>query len=413
MTDIQDRLRTAMHAAVDHEQALSGELINMVIQRHRRHTVRLACIAVLAALAVAVPAAITWHDRLGARGLEPPAHRPSKSLPTKMSGLPMPAGTNVQLLVSAGNGAAWYSTAPRQAKPVTALPASNAGYQFNPVYGGWIAWSNDTASSSCPLHGVDACAGRPNQFFYIADGSLTATRVGAGFWADGVVASSRPGAVWLATYPRVTAKLTGSGRAQLVSTTGRPLGPRYRLPPDYLLGTGVGSYLLLVNNLQQNLFILWDPRTGRILRHIDHLLATGPEQIAWSPNCQGCRVQILNVSTGTTVTPPIPGRNPAALAATFSDDGRLLAVQPPGRDIEVFDTASRTLTAIPGTALSSADWQNFGWQADSHRLVISAGPNNQPGPAQLAYWQPGDTHLRIATIHNLGEITNLQTGNIG
>jgi hypothetical protein len=56
---------------------------------------------------------------------------------------------------------------------------------------------------------------------------------------------------------------------------------------------------------------------------------------------------------------------------------------------------------------------NVGWQAGSHRLVVSAGPNNQPGPAQLAYWQPGDTHLRIATIQNPGEISQLQTGALG
>ena len=99
--------------------------------------------------------------------------------------------------------------------------------------------------------------------------------------------------------------------------------------------------------------------------------------------------------------------------AAFSDDGSLLAVQRPGQRIEVFDTATRTLTAIPGTALSSADWQNGGWQSGSHRLVIAAGPNNNPGPAQLAYWQPGATRLRIATIHNQAEISNLQTGNFG
>jgi hypothetical protein len=52
-------------------------------------------------------------------------------------------------------------------------------------------------------------------------------------------------------------------------------------------------------------------------------------------------------------------------------------------------------------------------QAGTHRLVIAAGPNTRPGPAQLAYWQPGDTRLRIATIQNLAEISNLQTGNIG
>jgi len=122
------------------------------------------------------------------------------------------------------------------------------------------------------------------------------------------------------------------------------------------------------------------------------------------------------------VTTPIPGRNPnalsatfndAALNATFSDDGRLLAVQQPGREIQVFDTATRTLTAIPGTALSGADWQNFGWQPGSHRLVISAGPNSTVGPAQLAYWQPADAALRVATVRNLREITELQTGQPG
>jgi hypothetical protein len=366
--------------------------------RRRRSAAR-AGVALVAALAVAIP--VYTAVRGG------PPGQPARPLATKMSGLPMPAGTNFQFLVSADNGAAWYSTATRRAEKVTGLPALSAGYQFWPAYGGWIARSNN-AEVQCAA--TNECAGPPKKFYFIADGSLTATRIGAGWW---VGASGSPGAVWLATYPRASAKLAGSGSAQLVSTTGRPLGHRYRLPANYSLVTGVGSDLLLETNGLQNLNILWDPRTGRVLRHFGNSLAFGPGQIAWIAGCPNCQVQIVNVSAGTTVTTPIPGRNPAAVNEAFSDDGRLLAVQSPGRDIEVFDTASRTLTAIPGTALSSADWQNFGWQAGSHRLVISAGPNNQAGPAQLAYWQPGDTHLHIATIHNLGEITNLQTGNIG
>src|SRR5262249_23016661 len=156
------------------------------------------------------------------------------------------------------------------------------------------------------------------EFYFIADGSLTATRIGAGFWA---AAASRPGAVWLATYPRASAKLTGAADAQLVSTTGRPLGPRYRLPAGYLpsnLGTGVGGSLLLDDNQQPNLLILWDPRTGRVLRHFDNVIATSPEQVALSSGCRSCRVQILNVSTGKTVTTPIPGRNAASLNGGFS-----------------------------------------------------------------------------------------------
>jgi hypothetical protein len=414
MTDIKG-LRAAMHAAVDNEQASADEMIRQVMRRHRRHRrhVALAGVAALIALAVAVPVAIAVHGALPGFGprpsLEHPTPRPHR-LPTKMTGLPMPAGTNFPLLVSAGNGAAWYSTAARQAQRIGGLPSSQGGYQFSGGYGGWIAVSNDTPSYPCP---PNVCAGRPKEFYFIADGSLTATRIGAGFAGEGVVPSSRSGAVWLTTYPRASAKLTGSATVQLVSTTGRPLGPRYRLPAGYLAGSPVGSYLLLYNYQQQNLAILWDPRTGRVLRHFDYDVPTGPEQIAWSLGCRNCRVQILNVSTGTTVTTPIPGRNPAAMSAVFSDDGRLLAVQLPGREIEVFDTGSRTLTAIPGTALSGADWQNFGWQAGSHRLVISAGPNSTTGPAQLAYWQPGDAALRVATVRNLREITELQTGQLG
>jgi hypothetical protein len=366
--------------------------------RQRRRAAR-AGVAVLAALAVAIP--VYTAVRGGSPG------QPTRPLAAKMTGLPMPAGTNFQLLVSAGDGAAWYSTAARRAEHISGLPRSQGGYQFFGGYGGWIAASNSTGAS-CTV--TNLCAGPPNEFYFIADGSLTATRIGAGFW---VAASNRSGAVWLATYPSATAKLSGSGYAQLVSTTGRPLGPRYRLPADYLLGSGVGSYLLLNIYQQNNLAILWDPRTGRVLRHVGNVIATGPEQIAWSPGCRACRVQILNVTTGTTVTTPIPGRNPASLNAAFSDDGSLLAVQQPGRQIQVYNTATRTLTAIPGTALSGADWQYFGWQAGGHRLVISAGPNSRPGPAQLAYWQPGATALRVGTVRNLREITELQTGQLG
>jgi len=226
MTDIEG-LRTAMHAAVDGEKASADELIRLVKRRHRRHTIRVACIAVLAVVAVAVPAGISLHDRLGAPSPVPQA-RPSRHLPTKMSGQPMPAGTNFRLLVSAGNGAAWYSTAARRAEHIGGLPRSQGGYQFLGVLGGWVAWSYNAASTVCTQG--NQCPGPPKEFYFIADGSLTATRIGAGY---AVAASSRRGAVWLVTYPRASTNFTGSATAQLVSTTGRPLGPPYRLPADY------------------------------------------------------------------------------------------------------------------------------------------------------------------------------------
>src|SRR5262245_4341318 len=385
-----------MHAAVDREEAAAGELIRLVRRRHRRHTARVG-VTVLAALAVAIPAAITLHGQGRADHPSQPRH-----LAPKLSGLPMPSGTDFRFLISDSSGAAWYSTATRGTEHIGGLPPSQGGYTFQRLYGGWSAVSTVTSSSPCPAF---VCAGRPGRFYFIADGSLTATRIGAGYLRDGVVPSNRPGAVWLATYPRATAKLTGSSTAQLVSTTGRPLSPRYRLPADYLLGRGIGSYLGLVNNEDHNLSVLWDPATGRVLRHFHNVIAAGPEQIAWSSGCRSCRVQILSVATGKTVTTPIAGGAPWSLNATFTDDGRLLAVQLPNRELAVFDTDSRTLTPIPGTALSGAEWLQFSWQHGGYRLVVIAGPENRLRPLQLAYWQPGDARLKVDTVRNLDEIT--------
>jgi hypothetical protein len=369
----------------------------------RRRNARAGALALAAALAVAIPGLVVHGGPSG----------PPRSLPTTMSGLPLPAAFDLKLLITTPNGAAWYSTATRRAEPIAGLPAVEYGYQFGRLNGGW--WAKPfRITSTCPYSPTACHVGPPVVFYFIADGSLTATRIGAAFGGDGVVASSRPGAVWLATYPSATTKIiTGSSRAQLVSTSGQTLSPRYRLPADYLLGSGVGNYLLLLNNKDNNLTMLWDPRTGRVVRRFDNVIATGPEQIAWSAGCRACRVQVLNVSTGKTVTTGIPGSQPAALNATMSDDGTLLAVQLPSRGLGVLDTGSNVLTVIPGTALSKADWQHFNWLNGGHRLIVTAGPNTQPGPVQVGYWQPGDTGLRIATIRNLDEISTLETGSVG
>jgi len=76
----------------------------------------------------------------------------------------------------------------------------------------------------------------------------------------------------------------------------------------------------------------------------------------------------------------------------------------------VFDTDRRTLTPIPGTALSSAESLQFNWQDGGYRLMVTAGPNNQQGPLQLAYWQPGNTRLKVTTIRDPREAIELETG---
>ena len=42
--------------------------------------------------------------------------------------------------------------------------------------------------------------------------------------------------------------------------------------------------------------------------------------------------------------------------------------------------------------------------------MIVAGPNEEPGPDQLAYWQAGETRLHVVTIRNLRELPELETG---
>jgi len=344
------------------------------------------------------------------RGTSPPrppsAHHstpPHKPLPAKLAGLPMPAGTNLRLLLDAapkrtGLGqAAWYSTATRQREPIAHLPAAN--WVFNRVGGGWSVITS-RQSSPCAAY---QCAGPPRQVYFIADGSLTATRIGAGFW---VLASGRDGAVWLVSYPRSTDNIrTTPARIQLVSTTGQPLSPRYRLPAAYLVvGGGVGNYLLLtpVRSRPPYASELWDPRTGQVVRRVDNPFAAGPGQIAWSPGCRGCHAQVLNVSTGKSVAIPIHG---GQLSGFFSDDGRLLAMQPVNGDgpLSVFDTQTRALNVIPGTALRFSEAESFSWQNGGHRLIVLAEPGNSfSDTAQLGYWDPGDTRLRVATIRITG-----------
>jgi len=404
MSDIEARLSSALHSALDGQEASPDELIRLVMRRHRLRTGRLAGAAALA-VAIAVPTVIALHSTIGRSG-RPPASQVTTKLPTRMSGLPMPTGINFEFLIATTRGAAWYSTATRRAEPIAGLPGVSAGYQFERVWGGWAARASNYGA---PCN-TTQCAGPPATFYFIAYGSTTATRIGQAYAQDGIDAGSRAGTVWLVTYPRSTAELTGSSFAQLVNTAGQPLGPRYRMPASYVMGRGVGNYLLLDLSTDQTQFELWDPAPARVLGHFDNVLAQGPEQIVWTKGCLRCHLEITNVSTGKTVTTPIPGDQPGNLSTALSDDGRLLAVQLPGHELDIVNTNTGSMTRIAGTALRAADFESFDWQNGGHRLIITAGPNSAPGPDQVAYWQAGDTQLHVATIRNLQELPEIETG---
>ena len=408
MTDIEGRLSIAMHGAIDGEEAAPEELIVAVKRLHRRHLARIGGGAA-AAVAIVVLAAVVLTGKIAGSGSPNQSASGRTQEPATLSGSPMPAGMNFELLITSANRAAWYSTATHKTKPIEGVPPAPGGYQFGRVNGGWLAWQI-SYSSPCD---TSKCAGPPIPFYFIAEGSQTATTIGAGYWGSGVGAGTRAMTVWLVNYPGITTRISASSFAQLVSTAGRPLGPRYRLPANYLLKGGVGSSLLL--NLNANDYVkseLWNPRTDRVVASFDNVVALGPEQIVWSRGCQRCQLEITNASTGKTLATPIPGAHLDTLNATMSDDGRLLAVQLPSGQIAVFNTVTRSLTRILGSALSQADFEYFTWQNGGHRLVITAGPNIGPGPDQLAYWQPGDAHLHVATIRSPSEMEEIQTGTV-
>jgi hypothetical protein len=190
----------------------------------------------------------------------------------------------------------------------------------------------------------------------------------------------------------------------LISTAGLSLGRRYQLPAGYLIDRGVGQYLLLRGH--DGADVLWNPTTAQTIRHFADVIGAGPSQIVWTQGCGKCQLQILNLTTGDTVTARIPGSQLATPPPVLSDDGKLMAVRLADGPVGVLDTGTGALTVIPGTALSSATWLRFGWLGASHRFVIIAGLRANPGVAQYGYWQPGQSRLTVSPPNLDPEISN-------
>jgi hypothetical protein len=376
-----------MHAAVDAEEASPGQLIRQVRRRHRRHTALVATVALAAALAL--PAAVAVYGAF-VRSSPPPVidkitPKPS-SLPSKLSGLPMPVSTELELRFLDLSGG--WATAGHAITVIAGLPVLGARPDvFTRVEGGWVA-----SSPVGPACQAADCAGPPKEFYFFADGATRAAPVGTGYQVAG---ASHPGAVWLMAYPRPRDDIAGtSASAQLISTAGRPLGPRYRLPAGYLIDRGVGEYLLLRGHDGGS--VLWNPRTGQMIRRFADVIGAGPSQVLWTQGCGSCRLQILNLTTSDTVTTRIAGSQLATPRPVLSDDGKLMAVRLAHGPVGVLDTGNGELTVIPGTALSNAAWLKIGWLGETHRLVIIAGLKADPGATQFGYWEPGQTRLTLS-----------------
>ena len=385
-----------------------SELEALIREARRRQRRRwLAAGTALLMVAAGAAAAVVAGSGAGRRPRPPgrPVTGTVKPAPSAMSGVRMPAGSSVRLLLT-GPRPAWFSLATGHAEPIKGLPWDRWGYLFTRVVGGWSAQPG-TAGPACGA----MCPGPPVLNYFIADGSPRAARIAPGYE---VAASDGSGAVWLTTFQRSGADIsTTPALAQEVTTAGRPLGPWYRLPAGYLIRRAVGGDLLLgpVLEAAQEVvrYKLWDPVTRRVVRIFGDVIAAGPQAVAWGPICVHCPVRVLNLVTGTNAAIPLPGRAWAAPnQGTFSPDGRYLAFplwagtapdgEPALTRIAVIDTRDRRLLLVPGSTIS---WDvtkgvlSFGWQPRGHRLIAVLPGSGET--IQVASWQPGQARLWVAT----------------
>ena len=409
MTDIEDRLRAAMHAAVDEEEASATALMSGVMRRQRTHTIRVVSVAALLLVAIAAPATFAAHGALTGSNSKPLTNQ--SGLPARLHGLPMPAGTDIPLLITTPTGAAWYSTATGRSRSIAGLPASQGGYQFGRLPGGWWAYAN-RGHGSCPSVRYE-CVGAQEEYYFIATGSLRATQIGR---ANTVAAkaAAQAGQAWLVRYPNSRDNPAATAASvQLFTTAGQALGPPIQLPVGYALYSAIGSYLL-IGSYNDQPTLLWDPTTRQAVRNLSvYVLDNGPDQVAWAQDCRTCQLGVLTVSTGKILSIPVLNSHTNSPNETFCEDGKLLAVQLPNRQVAVVDTATGQMTKLAGTSLSPADFVYLDWQGSTHRLIIRAGPNTGPGPNQIAYWQPGAKSLHVATTSNASEMSAIETGTVG
>lgn len=411
MTDIEHRLREAMHEAVDDAQT-RADLVAAVMRRHRRYLARVVGLAAVGAIAVAtVPFAVAWrgtaHGPLRP-GVSVPASSPTPARPSRgpsprrsaaparepawMRGLPLPATTDLRLLVD-GRDPTWFSTVSGGMTPITGLPRSRFPYVLTRLSGGWAAEPSPKGPACEPQ-----CPGPELPVYYIADGSAMAHRIGSNTEAA-IMPGSEPGTLWLSRYPKGTTDTTTAAvTAQEIAQSGRALGSPGRLPAGYGIEAQVRGYLLLTPNSQGPgpvLDELWDPSTRRVIRTFAGVVAASANQVAWGL-CGGCAVHVLDLRTGSTATIGVPART-WAFDGMFSADDRFLAVHLSGGvrpdgwatldRLAVIDLQTGQLRLLAGSAVGTdrTAGLTFGWQGSSDTLVAAVTGHVVE---QIGIWHP-------------------------
>jgi hypothetical protein len=315
--------------------------------------------------------------------------------PNGIIGQTTPWEDSLRLPVS-GTQPAWFWPATGRSETIGGLPADGSGYQFTRVGGGWAVQANGT------FCGGGDCATPPSPVWFLANGAPTATPVGTG---DLVAPADEADALWLTSYFPTANDAASAGKAREVSTAGAQLGRSISLPPGYVIVQGTDRGLLLISASGQagkSVYTLWSPATGATGRTFDDVIAASATDVAWTSGCATtCRVHMLDLATGRQTAVTLPAGSSAA-GASFSPDGRLLALQLSyGLDgalamrLDVATVASGQLTEVPRATGSSDALFAFGWPTNADSLVAEF--TFMP-TIQLASWHPGASRLAVSVL---------------
>ena len=368
---------------------------------------------IIAAIAVAVLAALIVQH-LPSSG-EHPQHRhraggrivtgsPLLVRPARPDGISGPTAkwTAGLRLPVGGSRPAWLYPATGRMIRIGGLPAVRSGYVFTRVRGGWAVQASAGAGPWC-----SGCESRPLPVYFLADNAESARIVGL---ADGVAPAADPRAVWLTTFP--SSQRSGDpgpvGFAQEVSASGKPLGPRFRLPAGDLIDAATGRGLLLSRVAPHGsapAYELWNPTTRGVTRKFSGVIAASGSQIAWTPPCAArCLVRVLDVTTGKTTQIPLATGGSAA-RGVFSPDGSKLALAvsignggdggAAAMQLEVASVPGGRLAVVPGTWASSDALSGFGWPASDDSLVAELSFMTK---VQVVSWRPGSSRLAAVVV---------------
>jgi hypothetical protein len=297
-----------------------------------------------------------------------------------------------------GTQPAWFWPATGRSVTIGGLTADSAGYQFTRVGGGWAVQANGT------FCGGGDCATPPSPVWFLGNGASSAIPVGT---ADLVAPAVGTDALWLTSYFPTANNGTGvAGLAREVSRTGAQLAPPVTLPRGSVIDQATDRGLLLISASRQSAnsaYTLWNPATRKVIRTFDDVIAASATDVAWTSGCAptACHVQVLDLATGRQSSVALPSGSSAA-GASFSPDGRLLALQLSyGLDgalamrLDVATVASGQLTEVPHATGSSDALFAFGWPANADSLVAEF--TFMP-TIQLASWHPGASRLAVSVL---------------